>query len=99
MATIPGKVLELTDRVEAAIEAGDWQLARELEAERSEELGRLVCMNADAAERQAVMSAVQSRTHGLIGLVEHHRRRVLREATTVKTGYAAASKYVETLSK
>lgn len=98
MTSIPNTVLELTDRVEAAIDAGDWQLAHELEGARAAELERLVQVHADTAERQAVMDALQSRTHRLIGIVEHHRRRVLREAATVKTGFTGAARYVETLS-
>jgi hypothetical protein len=96
MTTISKTVLELTDQVEAAIAAGDWQLANELETKRLAELERLVLAYANPAERLPLMTTAQGRTRELIGLVEHHRRRVLREATTVRTGHAAAVRYIET---
>jgi hypothetical protein len=95
MSTDLNALFELTDRVEAAIGAGDWQRANELESERRAELERLVRLHGDPADRAPVLNAAQSRTHRLIGLVEHHRRRVLREAATIRTGHAAAVRYVE----
>jgi hypothetical protein len=88
-------LLELTDRVQSAIDAGDWQRANELEAERRALLEQLVHAGAGDAELTAGLSALQQRTHALIGLAEHHRRRVLREATMVRTGHAAAAHYAE----
>jgi hypothetical protein len=95
MTTKLDALVELSDRVEAAIGAGNWQRANELEAERRAEIERLVGVYADPADRVPVINAAHSRTYHLIGLVEHHRRRVLREATTVRTGHAAAVRYVE----
>jgi isocitrate dehydrogenase kinase/phosphatase len=87
-------LLELTDRVQAAIDAGDWQQASELESERRVQLEKLVAEQT-AQDVRSALDAVAQRTHRLIGLVEHHRRRVLREATTVTAGHAAAARYVE----
>lgn len=88
------RVLELTDRVEAAIEAGDWPLARELETERRGMLEQL----ASVLERGALRStftALDARNHRLIGLVEHQKRRVLREAAVARTAQAGAAAYGE----
>jgi isocitrate dehydrogenase kinase/phosphatase len=91
-------LLDLTDRVQAAIDAGDWQQANELESERRAQLERLVAEQT-ATDVRSVLDALSQRTHRLIGLVEHHRRRVLREATTVTAGHAAAARYVENIGK
>lgn len=95
MTTALDKVLELTDRVQAAIDAGDWQQANELESERRAQLERLVAEQT-AMDVRTVLEALERRTHRLIGIVEHHRRRVLREATTVTAGHSAAARYAET---
>ena len=87
-------LLELTDRVQTAIDAGDWQQANDLETERRAQLERLVAEQT-AMDVRSVLDALAQRTYRLIGLVEHHRRRVLREATTVTAGHAAAARYVE----
>src|SRR5262249_44230933 len=87
-------LLELTDRVQAAIDAGDWQKASDLENDRRAQLEKLV-VEQTAMDVRSVLDALSNRTHRLIGLVEHHRRRVLREATTVKAGHAAVARYVE----
>jgi hypothetical protein len=87
-------VLELTDRVQAAIDAGDWQRANELETERRAQLEQLVVTGAGGADLTAGLDELQQRTHRLIGLTEHQRRRVLREATMVSTGHAASGRSV-----
>lgn len=95
MTTTLDTLLELTDRVQAAIDAGDWPQANELESERRNQIERLVAEQT-AMDIRSVLDALRHRTHRLIGLVEHHRRRVLREATTVTAGHAAAARYAET---
>ena len=87
-------LLDLTDRVQSAIDAGDWQHANELESERRAQIERLVAEQT-AMDVRSVFEALAQRTHRLIGLVEHHRRRVLREATTVTAGHLGAARYVE----
>jgi hypothetical protein len=94
VATALDVLLELTDRVQAAIDAGDWLQANELETERRAQLEKFVAEQ-NAMEARSVLDALAVRTHRLIGLVEHHRRRVLREATTVSAGHAAAARYAE----
>jgi hypothetical protein len=98
MTTALDALLELTDRVQAAIDAGDWQRANELESERRVQLERLVAEQT-AMDVRSVLEALAVRTHRLIGLVEHHRRRVLRDATMVTAGHSAAARYVETSSE
>jgi hypothetical protein len=92
MTTALDGLLELTDRVQAAIDAGDWQLAKALEDERRAQLERLVAEQT-ALDVRSVLDSLAVRTHRLIGLEEHHKRRVLREATTVTAGHAAAAQY------
>jgi len=93
MSSALDQLLELTDRVQAAIDAGDWQQANELETGRRAQLEKLVAEQT-AMDIRSVLDALAQRTHRLIGLVEHHKRRVLREATTVSAGHAAAARYV-----
>ena len=93
MATALDQLLELTDRVQGAIDVGDWQQANELETERRVQLEKFVAEQT-AMDVRSVLDALAQRTHRLIGLVEHHKRRVLREATTVTAGHAAAALYV-----
>ena len=93
MTTALDALLDLTDRVQAAIDSGDWQQANDLETERRAQLEKLVAEQT-AMDVRSVLGALAERTHRLIGLVEHHRRRVLREATTVTAGHAAAARYV-----
>jgi hypothetical protein len=95
MKTLLEAVLDLTDRVQAAIDAGDWAAANELETLRRAQLEKLILAGDGAVPLTGVLDAIQQRTYKLIGLVEHHRRRVLREATTVTTGHAAAARYAE----
>jgi hypothetical protein len=90
-------VLDLTERVQAAINGGDWQLAHELEVTRRELLERLVAdaaqLFAPASELPAVLAQLEERSRRLIGEVHHHRRRILREASMIKTGHAAVEAY------
>jgi hypothetical protein len=89
-------ILELTDRVQAAIDVGDWQLAHEIEIERRMCLERAVAENGQGQGMRAALTELEQRNHRLVGVVEHHKRRVLREAATVKTGHSAAACYAET---
>jgi len=89
-------ILELTDQVQAAIDAGDWQRAQSLETERRAGLERLVAEHATRADLGTALTALAQGSHRLIGLVEHHKRRVLREAATVRTSHAGVSAYETT---
>ena len=94
-------ILELTDRVQAALDGGDWQRASELEAERSGLLASLVATARSQgrfAELEPVLGDCLQRTNHMVGEIRHHQRRLLREAATIRTGHAAASAYDKTRS-
>jgi hypothetical protein len=86
-------VITLTDRVEAAIEAGDWLGAQELESERRRLLEELAASSAPRTELNRAFAALEQRNHRLLGLVEHMKRRVLREAAVAQKGHAGAAAY------
>ena len=86
-------ILELTDQVQAAIDVGDWQRAQALETERRAALERLVAECGMGADLPSALTALEQGNRRLIGLVEHHKRRVLREAATVRTSHAGVSAY------
>lgn len=94
MTVLVAEVLELTDRVEAAIESGDWALAQELEGERRRLLEQLASAP-DAGDLRPTFTALEARNHRLVGLVEHQKRRVLREAAVARTAQAGAAAYAE----
>jgi hypothetical protein len=88
-------ILSLTDRVQQAIDCGDWQLASDIEAQRRSELERFVAQSSRAANFAEALVAIEQRNHRLIGLVEHHKRRVVRDATMVSASHAAAAAYAD----
>jgi hypothetical protein len=88
-----GTVLELTDRVEAAIESGDWLGAQQLEGERRRLLEQLAV--SAAGDVRATFATLETRNFRLIGLVEHLKRRVLREAAVARTARDGAAAYAE----
>lgn len=92
MSALVNTVLELTDRVESAIEAGDWVQAQELEAERRGLLEQLA-LAGDAGNVRATFTALEERNFRLIGLVQHLKRRVLREAAVARTARDGAAAY------
>jgi hypothetical protein len=94
MSPLVATVIDLTDRVQAAIEAGDWADAQELETQRRQLLERLAAA-ADAGELEPTFAALEARNRRLIGLVEHHKRRVLREAAVARSGHEGAAAYVD----
>ncbi len=89
-------LLELTDRVQAALDSGEWLRAGELEAERR---GLLVSLVATArsegrsAELAPLLGDFLERANHVVGEIHHHQRRLLREASMLRTGHAAASAY------
>jgi uncharacterized protein YeaC (DUF1315 family) len=87
-------VIALTDRVEAAIEAGDWPQAQQLEAERRQLLEQLALAH-DAQTLRETYTALETRNYRLIGLVEHQKRRVLREAAVARAARDGAAAYSE----
>jgi hypothetical protein len=87
------KTIELTDEVQLAIEAGDWQRAHELEIERRALLEQLAATPLGAAGMEPELAALEERTARLIGLVQHHRRRVLREAAVARSAQDGVAAY------
>ena len=86
-----------SEQVEAAIAAGEWQQAADLEAERRAALVELLERQASSSslepELRAAMSGVASRTHHLIGQAHHHRRTLLMDASMIRLGRKAAGEY------
>jgi hypothetical protein len=93
MSNMLQSILDLTDRVQTAIDQGDWQHAQELETERRAKLELLVAAGGASGDLSSALSSLEQRNHRIVGLVQHHRRRVLREASTVRTNQAAANAY------
>ncbi len=88
-------VLALTDRVQAAITAGEWAAATDLELQRRDLLSRYLEQHrASGVEPPGLdLVALQTTNNRLIGELFHHRRRLVREATTVRTGRHAVRAY------
>src|SRR3954468_16717828 len=94
--TTLGVILDLTDQVQSAIDAGDWGRASDLEAQRRAQLEAFVAelgVGEPGGEVRGALEALQLRNQRLLGEAHHHRRRVLREASTLKTGHSAARAY------
>ena len=91
------EVLALTDQVEAAIAAGEWQQAADLEAQRRATLIGLIerqgVSSNVAAELRDAMAGIASRTYRLIGQAQHHQRALLRDASMIRIGRKAADEY------
>jgi hypothetical protein len=94
MGPLLATVLELTDQVQAAIDGGDWPRAQELETQRRTLLERLAAAT-DAGDLKHTFAALEQRNRGLIGLVEHHKRRILREAAVARSGHEGAEAYAD----
>jgi hypothetical protein len=93
MSQALAQVLDLTEQVQSAIDGGDWPRARELENERRAALERLVETPSTPEELRAALAELYARNQRMIGEVEHHRRRIVRDAAMVKTGRLAAAAY------
>lgn len=89
-------ILELTEEIQTAIDAGDWQRASDIDAERRARLESLIAEHGDTDDGSAMrnaFAALLERNRRLIGEVDHHRRAVLRDASMIRTGQAAVSSY------
>jgi hypothetical protein len=95
MNPLVAAVIALTDRVQDAIDAGDWPQAQQLETQRRELLERLAASPDATGEVAQTFAALEGSTRRLIGLVEHHKRRVLREAAVAKTAHDGAAAYTD----
>ena len=94
MSELVAAVIGLTDRVEAAIESGEWLEAQALEAERLRLLEQLAHA-ADKSELKATFAELETRNFRLVGLVEHQKRRVLRESAVARAARDGAAAYSE----
>jgi hypothetical protein len=95
MNPLVATVIALTDRVQDAIDAGDWPQAQQLEMQRRALLEELAATHDATGEVARTFAALDGRTRRMIGLVEHHKRRVLREAAVAKTGHDGAAAYAD----
>ncbi len=95
VSSLVEEILELTDQVQSAIGAGDWPRANELEIERRRQLDHIAAAQLGARELAPALAAIEGRTQRLIGLVQHHRRRVLREAAGARTAHEGVAAYAE----
>ncbi len=90
------RLLELTTRIREGVEAGDWGAAASLESERRGLMERIFDGPPPAAELPAMtetLREVVKMNDALVGLAEHRRRALEREADTVATGRAAIRAY------
>jgi hypothetical protein len=65
-----------------------------LETERRRLLEQLV-VAPGAGDLRATFASLEERNHRLIGLVEHLKRRVLREAAVARTAHDGAAAYAD----
>jgi hypothetical protein len=93
MNPLIGKALDLTEQVQAAIDAGEWLRAQELEAERLRVLRELASADDASGAVVATFRSLSERNHRLVGLVQHHRRRVLRESAVARSAETGAAAY------
>jgi hypothetical protein len=94
MSSLVATVLELTDQVHAAIDGGDWPRAQELETQRRALLEDLA-VAPDVHDLKQTFAALEQRNRRLIGVVEHHKRRILREAAVARSGHEGAAAYAD----
>ena len=92
-------ILDLTDQVQAAIDGGDWQRARELEAARRDAIVQLVAEGAgDTTGDTSLPNALAdlyARNQRMLGEVDRERRRLLRESALVTKAHAAVAAYAD----
>ncbi len=88
-------ILDLTDQVQAAIDGGDWQRARELEGARLDAIAQLVAERAGDASLPNALADLYARNQRMLGEVDRERRRLLRESAVVRRGRAAVAAYAD----
>lgn len=90
-------LIEQTDAVAAAIAAGDWESATQLEIERRGLLRRYLeresLRHGNLEHLRASLSELHARSNQFVGEVHHHRNRIVHEACTVKRGRDAVKEY------
>ena len=88
-------ILDLTEQVQAAIDGGDWQRARELEAARCDAIVQLVAERAGDASLPSALADLYARNQRMLGEVDRERRRLLRESALVTKAQAAVVAYAD----
>jgi len=86
-------ILDLTEQVQAAIDGGDWQRARDLEAERRDAIVQFVAERRGDAQLGSALADLYARNQRMLGDVGRERRRLLRESALLKTGQTAIAAY------
>jgi hypothetical protein len=86
-------ILELTEQVQAAIDGGDWQRARDLEAARREAIVQLVAERAADPQIGDALAELYARNQRMLGDVDRQRRHLLRESALLTTGQTAVAAY------
>ncbi len=89
-------VVDLTHRVSALAEQGEWAEAARLDGERQMRL-RAFCAGLEpqstAPQTIAALTQVLELNDALIGAVQHSQRALVREADTVRVGRQAVAAY------
>src|ERR1044072_6312440 len=85
------EILELTDRVQAAIDAGDWPAASDAVTQRRAAIEQLVAERGTSGDLGGALAELHARNQRLIGEGHHDRRRVLRDASLVEAGPSAGA--------
>jgi hypothetical protein len=88
-------ILDLTEQVQAAIDGGDWQRARELEGARRDAIAQLVAEGAGDAGLPNALADLYARNQRMLGDVDRERRRLLRESALVTKAQAAVAAYAD----
>lgn len=89
-------LVALTERVEAAVAAGDWLEAAGLETERRNAIAAALTQGGGTGlgrDASDALAGLLSRTHRMIGTVSHQRRQLLFDASAARAGRAAADEY------
>jgi hypothetical protein len=88
-------ILDLTEQVQAAIDGGDWQRARELESARRDAIVQLVAERPGDASLPGALADLYARNQRMLGDVDRERRRLLRESALVTKAQAAVAAYAD----
>jgi len=92
-------ILDLTEQVQAAIDGGDWQRARELEGARRDAIVQLVAERPGDASLASALADLYARNQRMLGDIDRERRRLLRESAFVTKAQAAVAAYVDALEQ
>jgi hypothetical protein len=88
-------ILDLTEQVQAAIDGGDWQRARELEGARRDAIVQLVAERAGDTSLPNALADLYARNQRMLGDVDRERRRLLRESALVTKAQTAMAAYAD----